>query len=53
MKKQFILLISLCVFIVEANGQSILPPVYEIKTDTALQTEIPTGYWKMLEDKDG
>ncbi len=53
MKKQFILLISLFLFIVKANGQSGLPPVYDIINDTALHTEIPAGYWKMLEDKKG
>ena len=53
MKKQFIPLISLFLFIVKANGQSGLPPVYDIINDTALHTEIPAGYWKMLEDKEG
>src|SRR5579863_1708836 len=53
MQKQFVLLISLCLFIVKANGQSSLPPVYNIITDTAVHTEIPTGYWKMLENKEG
>src|SRR5579863_830017 len=53
MQKQFVLLISLCLFIVKANGQSSLPPVYNIITDTAVHTEIPAGYWKILEDKEG
>jgi two-component system NtrC family sensor kinase len=53
MKKQFILLISLFLFIVKANGQSGLPPTYDIITDTALHTEIPAAYWKILEDKEG
>jgi hypothetical protein len=53
MKKKLIPLISLFLFIIHANGQSGLPPVYNIITDTALFTEIPAGYWKMLEDKEG
>jgi two-component system, NtrC family, sensor kinase len=53
MKKQFILIISLCLFIIKAHGQSNLPALYDIVNDTALHTEIPAGYWKMLEDKGG
>jgi two-component system, NtrC family, sensor kinase len=53
MKKQFIPLISLFLFITKANGQSNLPPAYNIINDTALHTEIPAGYYKMLEDKGG
>jgi hypothetical protein len=53
MKKQFISFISLRLFVIIANGQSNLPPVYDIITDTALNSEIPTGYWKMLEDREG
>jgi two-component system, NtrC family, sensor kinase len=53
MKKHFVPLISLCLFIIKANGQTNLPPVYNIINDTVLHTEIPTGYWKMLEDKEG
>jgi two-component system, NtrC family, sensor kinase len=53
MKKQFILFILLFIFIIKANGQSNLPPAFDIINDTALHTEIPTGYWKMLEDKEG
>src|ERR1035438_942304 len=53
MKKQFIPLILLFLFIIKAYGQSNLPPAYNIIKDTDLHTEIPTGYWKMLEDKGG
>ena len=53
MKKHFIPIVSLCLFIIQASGQTNLPPIYEILTDTALSTEIPAGYWKMLEDKEG
>jgi two-component system, NtrC family, sensor kinase len=53
MTKQFILVILLFIFIIEANGQSNLPPAYDIVNDTALHTEIPAGFWKMLEDKEG
>jgi two-component system NtrC family sensor kinase len=52
-KKQFISIISLFLFIIKVDGQSNLPPVYDIVADTALHTEIPAGYWKMLEDKEG
>ena len=53
MKKQFIPLILLFLFLIKANGQSNLPPAYDIINDTAVHTEIPAGYWKMLEDKEG
>jgi two-component system, NtrC family, sensor kinase len=53
MKKYFIPIISLCLIFIKGNGQANLPPVFEILTDTALTTEIPAGYWKMLEDKEG
>ncbi len=48
--------IILCLFyflaIVPANGQSLLPPVYEIKSDTGL-TQLGDAYWQMLEDGSG
>ena len=54
MKKQFIPLISLFLFIVKANGQSGLPPVYDIINDTALHTEFLQDIGKMLKkDKKG
>ena len=53
MNKQFIPLILLFLFIIQAHGQSSLPPAFDIISDTALYTEIPAGYWKMLEDKEG
>jgi len=34
-------------------GQTLLPPVYEIKSDTAFIQTINSTYWQMLEDKDG
>lgn len=46
----------LCLFyflaIVPAEGQSLLPPVYEIKSDTGL-TKLDDAYWQMLEDSAG
>jgi two-component system, NtrC family, sensor kinase len=53
MKKLFILLASLWLFTNKTSGQTNLPPVYEISSDTAISTVIPDGYWKMLEDKEG
>ena len=53
MKKQFIPIISLFLFFIKVNAQSGLPPAFEITNDTAVRTEIPAGYWKMLEDKEG
>src|SRR5579872_4495507 len=53
MKKQLPLFISLFFFIIKTSGQSNLPPTYDIINDTALHTEIPSGYWKMLKDKGG
>ncbi|HZZ75682.1 MAG TPA: 7TM diverse intracellular signaling domain-containing protein, partial [Puia sp.] len=53
MKKQFLPLISLFLFVANVNGQSGLPPIYNITSDTALITLIPPGYLKMLEDKKG
>jgi signal transduction histidine kinase len=52
MKKHFFPIISLFLFFIKANGQTNLPPVYDIINDTAARTEIPSGYWKMLEDKE-
>ncbi|HET7003177.1 MAG TPA: ATP-binding protein [Puia sp.] len=53
MKKQFVLYISLSLFIIKTSGQSNLPPAYDIINDTAIHTEIPAGNWKMLKDKGG
>ncbi len=53
MKKQLIPFISLFLFLIKAYGQSNLPPAFDITNDTALRTEIPPGYYKMLEDTGG
>ena len=53
LKKLLILFFPLFLFVSETDGQTNLPPVYEIMSDTTLSIEIPTGYWKMLEDKGG
>ncbi|HQS51253.1 MAG TPA: ATP-binding protein [Daejeonella sp.] len=48
--------VILCLFyfltIVPAEGQSLLPPVYEIKSDTGF-TQLGDAYWQMLEDSAG
>lgn len=36
-----------------AFGQTVLPPVFEIKSDTAYVQNIGTTYYQMLEDKGG
>jgi two-component system, NtrC family, sensor kinase len=53
LKKLLILFFPLFLFISEIHGQANMPPVYEIASDTTFSTEIPIGYWKMLEDKQG
>jgi two-component system, NtrC family, sensor kinase len=53
MKKRIILLLPLLILIKCARSQTNLPPVYDIRSDTATETEIPHGYWKMLEDREG
>src|SRR6516162_7132388 len=52
MKRCFELLLLLCSSVI-AIAQNNLPPVYEIKTDTAVYTALPNSYWQILEDKDG
>ncbi len=34
-------------------AQQELPPVYEIKTDTAVAIRLDDAYWQMLEDPEG
>ena len=46
-------LIGLSTFALKVNGQNNLPPVYEIKSDTALYTNIDDKYWQLLEDPSG
>lgn len=35
------------------TAQNNLPPVYEIKTDTAFKQDLDNTYWQLLEDKKG
>jgi two-component system, NtrC family, sensor kinase len=51
MKKFFALLLVIIPLI--SFAQNNLPPVFEIKTDTALHDTLPNSYWQMLEDKEG
>ena len=53
MKKVIHLFLFCFCLINRLQAQSILPPVYEIKTDTALRQNIDIQYWQMLEDKEG
>ncbi len=48
-------LLSLLFFLPVANvfAQTSLPPVYEIKTDTATEQELDISHYQMLEDRDG
>jgi two-component system, NtrC family, sensor kinase len=48
----FILSLTLC-SLTETIAQNNLPPVYEIKTDTAFEQNLNNTYWQLLEDKDG
>jgi len=34
-------------------AQNVLPPVYEINTDTAVNITLDDAYWQMLEDPEG
>ncbi len=52
MKKLFSLLLFICSVLI-VSAQNNLPPVYEIKSNTALINTLPNTYWQMLEDKDG
>lgn len=46
-------LVGLSIFALKVNGQNNLPPVFEIKTDTALEQTIDDKYWQILEDPSG
>ena len=37
----------------ESYAQGILPPVYEVQSDTAIWTDLPYQYWQILEDREG
>ncbi len=52
MKISIILCLFYFVAIMHAEGQSYLPPVYEIKSDTGL-TKLGDAFWQMLEDSAG
>jgi signal transduction histidine kinase len=52
MKRFFGLLMFLCSSVI-AIAQNNLPPVFEIRSDTALVDTLPNKYWQMLEDKNG
>jgi signal transduction histidine kinase len=55
MTKKIYLLIFLTffVFYAKVNAQNNLPPVFEIKADTALNQVIDDKYWQLLEDPSG
>ncbi len=53
MKKTFILLCSLLFLFIKTKAQNNLPPVYEIKSDTAFEQDLDSAYWQVLEDKTG
>src|ERR1700689_3146056 len=52
MKKIFPLFLFSLLLFTKTIAQNNLPPVYEIKTDTAFQQNLSTEYWQLLEDKD-
>ena len=53
MKKNILFcLLYTCSFLL-TFAQSSLPPVYEIKSDTALSQKLDSSFWQKLEDKEG
>lgn len=52
MKTFFLTLLSVGILLV-CLGQNPLPPVYEIKSDTAFLQQLSSENWQILEDKDG
>src|SRR6516164_3383077 len=52
MKKYFELMIVLCSSFM-GIAQNNLPPVYEIKSDTALIDTLSNNYWQILKDTNG
>jgi two-component system, NtrC family, sensor kinase len=50
MKKSFLVWLILELSLSQAIAQNNLPPVYEIKTDTAANITLDNAYWQMLED---
>ncbi|MEO7446023.1 MAG: 7TM diverse intracellular signaling domain-containing protein, partial [Ferruginibacter sp.] len=53
MKKIFLSGIICLFFIAKIVAQNNLPPVYEIKSDTAYQQELSHNYYQVLDDKQG
>ncbi|MEO7043931.1 MAG: 7TM-DISM domain-containing protein, partial [Ferruginibacter sp.] len=53
MKKASILLCALLFLFIKTMAQNNLPPVYEIKSDTAYEQDLDSAYWQVLEDKPG
>jgi signal transduction histidine kinase len=53
MKNTFFLLLLTLLSITNAFSQNNLPPVYEIRTDTAVTIRLDDYYWQMLEDTVG
>ncbi len=53
MKKIFLSGIVCLFFIARIVAQNNLPPVYEIKSDTAYQQELSQNYYQVLDDKAG
>lgn len=51
--KTFYIIICLSVVSYKTNAQSILPPVYEIITDTIAVQIVDSTFWQKLEDKRG
>ena len=53
MKKIFFLWLFLLLALIKTIAQNNLPPVYEIKSDTAYEQDLDSAYWQVLEDKAG
>ncbi|MBK8373178.1 MAG: histidine kinase [Saprospiraceae bacterium] len=53
MKKIILFAGSLFLLTCKLIAQSVLPPVYEIESDTASEQKVDSTYWQKLEDKEG
>src|SRR5450755_4938032 len=53
MKKRLPLFFIGLIYFTICYAQHDLPPIYEIKSDTAFEQDLGNNYWQLLEDKDG
>jgi signal transduction histidine kinase len=53
MQKSILTILAIIFAACASFGQTVMPPVFEIKTDTAFWQNISTDHYQMLEDKSG